>query len=94
MRQVQPVCVQLQEFTDTEVNAYADRDNDNKDTVSALTKTSSQQINGTELAFYVLSILRILRITYQIFPSPIDFHRRPYNTLALPCERVMGEGEI
>jgi len=25
----------------------------------------------------------------QIFPSPIDFHRRPYNTLALPCERVM-----
>ena len=24
----------------------------------------------------------------QIFPSPIDFHRRPYNTLALPCERV------
>ena len=26
----------------------------------------------------------------QISPSPIDFHRRPYNTLALPCERVMG----
>jgi len=25
----------------------------------------------------------------QIFPPPIDFHRRPYNTLALPCERVM-----
>jgi len=25
----------------------------------------------------------------QICPSPIDFHRRPYNTLALPCERVM-----
>ena len=25
----------------------------------------------------------------QIFPSPIDFHRRPYNTLALPCERVI-----
>jgi len=25
----------------------------------------------------------------QISPSPIDFHRRPYNTLALPCERVM-----
>ena len=25
----------------------------------------------------------------QIPPSPIDFHRRPYNTLALPCERVM-----
>ena len=24
----------------------------------------------------------------QISPSPIDFHRRPYNTLALPCERV------
>ena len=22
-------------------------------------------------------------------PSPIDFHRRPYNTLALRCERVM-----
>jgi len=22
-------------------------------------------------------------------PSPIDFHRRPYNTLALPCECVM-----
>ena len=25
----------------------------------------------------------------QISPSPIDFHRRPYNTLALPCECVM-----
>ena len=24
----------------------------------------------------------------QISPSPIDFHLRPYNTLALPCERV------
>jgi len=27
----------------------------------------------------------------QISPSPIDFHRRPYNTLALPCERVIRE---
>jgi len=27
----------------------------------------------------------------QISPSPIDFHRRPYNTLALPCERVMDQ---
>ena len=27
----------------------------------------------------------------QISPSPIDFHRRPYNTLALPCERVMNQ---
>ena len=27
----------------------------------------------------------------QIFPSPIDFHRHPYNTLALPCERVINE---
>jgi len=26
----------------------------------------------------------------QISPSPIDCHRRPYNTLALPCERVIG----
>jgi len=25
----------------------------------------------------------------QISPSHIDFHRRPYNTLALPCERVI-----
>jgi len=25
----------------------------------------------------------------QIFPSPIDFHRRRYNTVALPCERVI-----
>jgi len=25
----------------------------------------------------------------QISPSFIDFHRRPYNTLALPCERVI-----
>ena len=25
----------------------------------------------------------------QISPSPIDFHRRPYNTLALTCERVI-----
>jgi len=24
----------------------------------------------------------------QISPSPIHFHRRPYNTPALPCERV------
>jgi len=27
----------------------------------------------------------------QIFPSPIDLHRRPYNTFALPCERVMSD---
>ena len=27
----------------------------------------------------------------QISPSPIDFHRRPYNTLARPCERVTTE---
>ena len=27
----------------------------------------------------------------QISPSPIDFHRRPYNTLAPPCERVMSK---
>jgi len=27
----------------------------------------------------------------QISPSPFDFHRRPYNTLALPCERVRTE---
>ena len=25
----------------------------------------------------------------QISPSPIDFHRRPYNTLPLPCEHVI-----
>ena len=25
----------------------------------------------------------------QISPSPFDFHRRSYNTLALPCERVI-----
>ena len=25
----------------------------------------------------------------QISPSPIDFHRRPYNTLTLLCERVI-----
>ena len=25
----------------------------------------------------------------QISPSLIDFHRRPYNTFALPCERVI-----
>jgi len=25
----------------------------------------------------------------QISPSPIDFHRRPYNSLELPCECVM-----
>jgi len=25
----------------------------------------------------------------QISPSPFYFHRRPYNTLALPCERVI-----
>ena len=26
----------------------------------------------------------------QISPSPTDYHRRPYNTPALPCECVMG----
>jgi len=25
----------------------------------------------------------------QTSPSPIDFHRRSYNTFALPCERVI-----
>jgi len=25
----------------------------------------------------------------QILPSPIDFDGRPYNTLTLPCERVI-----
>jgi len=25
----------------------------------------------------------------QILPFPIDFDGRPYNTLSLPCERVM-----
>ena len=30
----------------------------------------------------------------QISPSPIDFHRRPYNTLALPCERVIISPDI
>jgi len=29
----------------------------------------------------------------QISPTPIDFHRRPYNTLAVPCERVIGVRE-
>jgi len=29
----------------------------------------------------------------QISPSPIDFNRRPYNTLALPCECVMITGK-
>ena len=30
------------------------------------------------------------KVTYTNFGDhPIDFHRRPYNTLALPCERVM-----
>ena len=27
----------------------------------------------------------------QISPSPIDFHRRPYNTHALPCECVISQ---
>ena len=26
----------------------------------------------------------------QILPFPIDFDGRPYNTLTLPCERVIG----
>jgi len=29
----------------------------------------------------------------QISPFPIEFHRRPYNTLALPCERVINRME-
>jgi len=27
----------------------------------------------------------------QILPFPIDFDGRPYNTLTLPCERVIGD---
>ena len=27
----------------------------------------------------------------QSVPFPIGFHRRPYNTLALPCECVIGK---
>ena len=27
----------------------------------------------------------------QILPFPIDFDGRPYNTLTLPCERVIGQ---
>jgi len=30
----------------------------------------------------------------QISPSPIDFHRRPYNTFALPCERVIASDDV
>jgi len=30
----------------------------------------------------------------QISPSPIDFHLRPYNTLALPCECVMDSSSL
>jgi len=29
----------------------------------------------------------------QIFPFPVDFHRRSYNTLAQPCERVTIQGQ-
>jgi len=29
----------------------------------------------------------------QILPLPIDFDGRPYNTLTLPCERVIGDGK-
>jgi len=28
----------------------------------------------------------------QLLPFPIDFDGRPYNTLTLPCERVMAGG--
>jgi len=30
----------------------------------------------------------------QISPSLIDFHRRPYNTLALPCEHVISSRKL
>ena len=30
----------------------------------------------------------------QISPFPIDFHRRPYNTLALPCECVIYQADV
>ena len=30
----------------------------------------------------------------RISPSPIDFHRRPYNTLALLCERVIAAPSV
>ena len=35
------------------------------------------------------SVKRFLVAGGQISPFPIDFHRRPYNTLALPCECVI-----
>ena len=30
----------------------------------------------------------------QISAFPIDFAGRPYNTLTLPCERVMGDSDV
>ena len=40
------------------------------------------------------TILEFLGGGGSISPIPIDFHRRPYNTLALPCECVItGEGQ-
>ena len=30
----------------------------------------------------------------QISAFPVDFAGRPYNTLTLPCERVMGRGHL
>ena len=30
----------------------------------------------------------------QILPFPIDFDGRPYNTLTLPCERVISRGHV
>ena len=43
-------------------------------------------------AYFGNDRLRGLRVTGgQIFPFPIGFRRRPYNTLALPCECVIVE---
>ena len=32
---------------------------------------------------------RMAGVEFQAFPISIDFQRRPYNTLALPCQRVI-----
>ena len=39
------------------------------------------------------SVKRFLGGGGEIFPFRVDFHRRPYNTLALPCECVIKNNE-
>jgi len=47
-------------------------------------------VTYTNFGYYRLR--RFWVAVVQISPFPIDFYRRPYNTLALPCKCVIDSG--